>query len=106
MCAVPRGTAASIVPPRVELADIVRTHGDAYRQTHRLATVQLRALRAIESCRTAVLGGHRETCDQCGAMRITYNSCLMESARFWGVRASSRFHTLDVRPIRHVMHSP
>jgi len=75
VCAVPRGTAASIVPPRVELADIVRTHGDAYRQTHRLATVQLRALRAIESCRTAVLGGHRETCDQCGAMRITYNSC-------------------------------
>jgi hypothetical protein len=33
-------------------------------------------------------------------------SCLMESARFWGVRASSRFHTLDLRPIRHAVHSP
>ena len=62
-------------PSRLELADIVRAHGDAYRRTHRLATVQHRALHAIETCRTAVLGGHRETCDRCGAVRITYNSC-------------------------------
>ena len=61
--------------PRLELADIVRAHGDAYRRTHRLATVQHRALRAIAACRTAILGGHRETCDRCGATRITYNSC-------------------------------
>jgi hypothetical protein len=53
----------------------VRTHGDAFCQTHRLAPVQRRALRAIETCRTAALGGHRETCDRCGAVRITYNSC-------------------------------
>jgi hypothetical protein len=33
------------------------------------------ALRAIAACRTAALGGHRETCDRCGAVRITYNSC-------------------------------
>lgn len=68
------GTAAG-VRLRLELADIVRVHGDAYRRTHRLATVQHRALRAIAACRTAVLGGHRETCDRCGAVRITYNSC-------------------------------
>ncbi len=74
MCAVPSGTAVSS-RPRLELADIVRAHGDAYRRTHRLATVQHRALHAIETCRTAVLGGHRETCDRCGAVRITYNSC-------------------------------
>ena len=86
MCAVPPGTAVSNVRPRLELAEIVRAHGDAYRRTHRLATVQRRALHAIETCRTAALGGHRETCDRCGAVRITYNSCLMESARFWGVR--------------------
>ena len=86
MCAVsPRGTVASIATPRLELADIVRAHGDPYRRTHRLATVQAVALRAIERCRTAVLGGHRETCDRCGAVRVTYNSCLMESASFWGV---------------------
>jgi hypothetical protein len=53
----------------------VRAHGDAYRCTHRLATVQHRALRAIAACRTAVLGGHRDTCDRCGTERITYNSC-------------------------------
>jgi hypothetical protein len=53
----------------------VRAHGDAYRRTHRLAKVQHVALRAIAACRTALLGGHRETCDRCGAVRITYNSC-------------------------------
>ena len=75
MCAVPMGTAVARVAPRLELADIVRARGDAYRRTHRLAKVQHAALRAIATCRTAVLGGHRETCDHCGATRITYNSC-------------------------------
>jgi hypothetical protein len=72
---VPEGTADAVARPRLELADIVRAHGDAYRWTHRLATTQHRALRAIATCRTAALGGHRETCDDCGATRITYNSC-------------------------------
>ena len=105
MCAVPSGTAVAR-SPRLELADIVRTDGEAYQRTHRLVPVQHRALRAIASCRTAALGGHRETCDHCGAVRVSYNSCLMESARFWGVRVSFRFQALDFRPIRHAMHSP
>jgi hypothetical protein len=75
VCAVPAGTAVSRVGRRLELADIVRAHGDAYRRTHRLARVQRRALHAIETCRTAVLGGHQETCDRCGAVRLSYNSC-------------------------------
>lgn len=75
MCAVPTSTAVSRVRPRLELAEIVRAYDDAYRRTHRLATVQRRALDAIETCRTAALGGHQETCDRCGAVRITYNSC-------------------------------
>jgi hypothetical protein len=75
VCAVPTGTVVSSGRPRLELADIVRAHGDAYRRTHRLASVQHRALHAIETCRTAIRGGHRETCDRCGAVRITYNSC-------------------------------
>ena len=69
------GTAGSRVRPRLELAAIVRAQGEAYRRTHRLAPVQRRALRAIATCRTAVLGGHQETCARCGAVRITYNSC-------------------------------
>jgi hypothetical protein len=60
---------------RVELADIVRAHGPAYRQAHRLTRGQHRALRAIAACRTAALGGHTEACDRCGALRIAYNSC-------------------------------
>jgi len=76
MCPVsPLGPGASIAAPRLELADIVRAHGDAYRHTHRLAKVQAVALRAIERCRTAALGGHRETCDRCGAVRLRYHSC-------------------------------
>lgn len=72
---LPTGAAADARPRRVELADIVRAHGARYQLTHRLARVQRAALRAIETCRTAVLGGQRETCDRCGATRITYRSC-------------------------------
>lgn len=70
MCVASVGTR-----PRVTLAEIVRVCGDAVARTHRLAKVQQKALRAIAACRTAVLGGHRETCDRCGATRSTYHSC-------------------------------
>ena len=63
--------------PALEVADIFRQHGEAYRETHRgsLSYSQLRVMRAIEVCRTAALGGHVEQCDQCGHQRISYNSC-------------------------------
>jgi hypothetical protein len=60
---------------RVELADIFRLYGDDYRRLHRLSSTQLKAMRAIEQCRTAELGGHMETCDRCGYERPCYNSC-------------------------------
>ena len=61
----------------LEVADIVRHHGAAYRQTHAgtLSRAQLRVMRAIEVCRTATLGGHVEACSACGHTRISYNSC-------------------------------
>lgn len=61
----------------VEVADVFRAFGPAYRQQygHQLSLEQRRAMRAIEVCRTAVLGGHVDHCDQCGATRICYNSC-------------------------------
>ena len=59
----------------MEIAEIFRTHGAAYRQTHTLSRAQRRAMQAIETCRTAALGGHRDTCDRCGAVQISYNSC-------------------------------
>jgi hypothetical protein len=58
-----------------ELADIVRAHGAAFRAAHRLCAVQDRALRAIERCRTAALGGELRQCDACGERRYLYHSC-------------------------------
>jgi hypothetical protein len=59
----------------LELADIVRTHGAAYRAAHRLCAVQQRALTAIERCRTAALGGEVRACESCGTQRYVYHSC-------------------------------
>lgn len=60
---------------RLELAQVLARHGAAYLTTHRLAPVQYRALRAIEACRTAALGGHLERCAACGGLRYSYHSC-------------------------------
>ena len=61
----------------VEVADIFRSAGPAYRASHagHLSLDQLKVMSAIETCRTAVLGGHVEACDDCGHRRIAYNSC-------------------------------
>jgi hypothetical protein len=60
---------------RVEVADVFRQYGAAYRTQHRVPLAQLKAMRAIERCRTAQLGGHVEQCDACGHQKIAYNSC-------------------------------
>jgi len=59
----------------LEVADVFRSHGLAYRQTHEMPVRHLRAMRAIEICRTAELGGHVDRCDHCGRLRVSYNSC-------------------------------
>jgi predicted Zn-ribbon and HTH transcriptional regulator len=61
--------------PACELADIVRLYGADYRDRHRLPLSHLKVLSAIETCRTAALGGHRERCASCGFERYAYNSC-------------------------------
>ena len=63
--------------PVLEVADIFRSHGDAFRiaQGDRLSHAQRRVMAAIEACRTVTLGGHVEQCDDCGMVRIAYNSC-------------------------------
>jgi hypothetical protein len=75
MCLKPALPGAEARPDSVEVADIFRAHGEAYRRTHPLARCQRRAMRAIEACRTSQLGGHKHICDRCGAVRLTYNSC-------------------------------
>ena len=63
--------------PTLTMGDIFRRYGDAYRHAagRALTTAHRRVMAAIESCRTAVLGGHVEQCDRCGHTRVWYNSC-------------------------------
>jgi len=63
--------------PKLEVADVFRRYGAAYRQEHAgsLSRGQRRVMSAIELCRTAALGGHLEQCDSCGHQRPAYNSC-------------------------------
>jgi hypothetical protein len=62
--------------PALEVAQIFCHHGPEYRQNHRLSPEQYQAMRDIERCRTARLGGHVDVCSQgCGYLAISYNSC-------------------------------
>jgi hypothetical protein len=61
----------------LEVADIFRRHGPAWRQANagHVSLGQLKVMSAIESCRTAVLGGHVARCEKCARTDIAYNSC-------------------------------
>jgi hypothetical protein len=63
--------------PPWEVADVFRRWGPTYRARNgpSMSAQQRGVMRAIETCRTAALGGHAEACDQCGVQRISYNSC-------------------------------
>ena len=64
--------------PAVEVADILRAQGNDFidRHRNRIRFQQLKVMHAIERCRTAALGGHIDTCTQCGGNQaISYNSC-------------------------------
>jgi len=63
--------------PALEVADIFRRHGEAFRQAHaqHLGRAERRVMAAIEACRTSALGGHLEQCVDCGLTRCAYNSC-------------------------------
>ena len=63
--------------PSLEVADIFRAAGPAWRAAHagHISLAQLKVMSAIETCRTAALGGHIEGCEDCGHRRIAYNSC-------------------------------
>ena len=63
--------------PALEVADIFRAHGPAWREAERghLSLAQLKVMSAITQCRTAALGGHVLRCDGCGLDQVSYNSC-------------------------------
>ena len=63
--------------PALEVADIFRAHGSAWRQAQHghLSLGQLKVMAAIEQCRSAALGGHVLRCSACAQVAIAYNSC-------------------------------
>ena len=61
--------------PTFELATIIKDHKHSFIKKHQPLKFQLRALHAIEICRTEKLGGHIDKCDACNHIRISYNSC-------------------------------
>ena len=63
--------------PRLEVADVFRAHGAAWRKANagHVSLGQLKVMSAIETCRTAALGGHVERCEDCAHERVAYNSC-------------------------------
>lgn len=63
--------------PKLEVADVFRRYGAAYREKHgaSMSSMQRRVMTAIEVCRTSILGGHLERCDECDHERNCFNSC-------------------------------
>ena len=63
--------------PKLEIADIFRVHGPAWRQANsgHVSLSQLKVMSAIEACRTEALGGHVAACGKCSHQHIAYNSC-------------------------------
>jgi hypothetical protein len=61
----------------LEVADVFRRFGPEHRHANagHLSLGQMKVMSAIEKCRTAELGGHVDACADCGALRVSYNSC-------------------------------
>ena len=83
--------------PALEVADIFRAHGSAWRDAQRghLSLAQLKVMSAITQCRTAALGGHVLRCDGCGQDEVSYNSCRNRHCPKCQSRAAKRW--LDAR---------
>ncbi len=77
----------------LEVADIFRAHGSAWRQTQRghLSLGQLKVMSAIEQCRSAALGGHVLRCQACEHDEISYNSCRNRHCPKCQARAARRW---------------
>ncbi len=62
---------------KIEVADVLRAAGAKFLRGHRgyVSREQLRAVSDLMACRTAAMGGHVDACDECGTVRVAYNSC-------------------------------
>jgi len=94
----------SATRPALEVADIFRRHGPAWRQTVRLSLGQLKVMSAIEQCRSAALGGHALHCDGCGHADIAYNSCRNRHCPKCQAKAAKRWleaRQADLLPVEY-----
>ena len=81
-----------------EVAHVIESFGDEFVKVHQPNTWTTRTLNALQICRTASLGGHKEKCDHCQKIRISYNSCrnrhcpkcLSSKQAFWIEDVSKR----------------
>lgn len=73
------------------MAEVFARHGAAFCAGHALSAVQQRAMRAIQNCRSAALGGHLEQCDACGTQRYLYHSCRNRHCPKCQTRAKERW---------------
>jgi hypothetical protein len=64
-----------MIRPKYEIAHIIEQFGDDFVRKHKPNSWVTRTLNALRICRTAALGGHKDQCDNCGWIRISYNSC-------------------------------
>jgi Putative transposase/Transposase zinc-binding domain len=92
--------------PALELADIFRAHGPAWRQAQHahLSVGQLKVMSAIEQCRSAALGGHVLRCDACAHLEISYNSCRNRHCPKCQARAAQRWleaRQADLLPVEY-----
>ena len=68
-------SSAQYMPPKWEVADIFREHGEVYRKENKLTAKQHKVMHAITACRTARYGFHIDRCNNCGHTQEDYNSC-------------------------------
>lgn len=92
--------------PALEVADVFRTHGPAWRakQAGHLSLGQLKTMSAVEQCRTAALGGHALRCDACDHEEISYNSCRNRHCPKCQARAAQRWleaRQADLLPVEY-----
>ena len=90
----------------LEVADIFRTYGPAWRQAQQghLSLGQLKVMSAIEQCRSAALGGHVLRCNGCGHVEIAYNSCRNRHCPKCQAKAAERWleaRQVDLLPVEY-----
>jgi hypothetical protein len=96
-----------MIRPTLEVADIIRAQGEHFIERSRswLTWAQRKVLYAIERCRTAALGGHRDRCARCGHRAISYNSCRNRHCPKCQTGARNRWlaeRSKELLPVRYV----